>query len=148
MKSTWSPSTWTDKIPSCVRVLEPWAASSRNLNAASLGIENVTLTEFHGSTLLILNSSPLSTKNITLKNQKPDKQIINFLKSQFCKTKNCLKNCQNLLLQTRDFKRSTMIWNRCGNSGSPRSPSQVTTVSIRSPSLSAAMTVDKPEKKF
>lgn len=48
---TVSPSSCTERIPSSLRALFPSAASARNLAAASFGIDNVTRTLFHGSTL-------------------------------------------------------------------------------------------------
>lgn len=49
---TVSPSSCTDKIPNALRAVFPSAASCLNFIAASLGMERVTLTLFHGSTLL------------------------------------------------------------------------------------------------
>lgn len=48
---TVSPSSCTDKIPSALRAVFPSAANCRNFSAASFGIDKVTRTLFHGSTL-------------------------------------------------------------------------------------------------
>lgn len=47
---TASPSTCTESTPRALRAAEPSAANLRSLAAASLGIDSVTRTEFHGST--------------------------------------------------------------------------------------------------
>ena len=55
---TWSPSTWTVRMPSVRSVASPCCASCRSRSAASRGMVNVTRTEFHGSILVTTRSGP------------------------------------------------------------------------------------------
>lgn len=54
---TWSPSTWTERIPISRSVLSPDSANLCNRSAASRGMLNVTRTLFQGSTFVTWNSS-------------------------------------------------------------------------------------------
>lgn len=60
-----SPSICNDMIPILRRADPPfWLASDFNRSAISLGMFNVTLTLFHGSTFLITNCSSSATANL------------------------------------------------------------------------------------
>jgi len=73
---TWSPSTCTERMPSCVRAWSPCCARWRSLSAASLGMVNVTRTEFHGSTFATRSDSPLPEQKTFISEKKSSPEFI------------------------------------------------------------------------
>jgi len=73
---TWSPSTCTERMPSCVRAWSPCCARWRSLSAASLGMVNVTRTEFHGSTFATRRDSPLPKQQTLISEKQSSSEII------------------------------------------------------------------------